>query len=183
MWGLCPLSLTWAVSGCYDGCSIKEVTLCVQGRPGEAITGGLELPPYTPCGSPAVSLWEARATWRGHRRHSGYPARPSSAARLASEKSSRWAQSPAVCTTSSCPSLPTRGHRSRSWGQRALRGRVLTHTIRDLLCRSVMVCYAAVDRRANDHCSYHSRVPSTSPAWYYALTLDSASSHLLCKIC
>lgn len=58
---------------CYDGCSVKEVTLCVQGRPSPGLW---ELPPDTPCRSPAVTLWEAQATWRGHRRHCGHQSHP-----------------------------------------------------------------------------------------------------------
>ena len=153
MWGLCPLPLTWAVSDCYDGCSSKEVTLCVQGRPGEAITGWFRTPSIHSPWKPSCHLGRSQSHLEGPQETLWLPA-PAQLSGQAGE----WKILQVSPVSSSLHHLQPfksphlRSQTSRSWGQQALRCRVLTHTIRDLLR---MVCYAAVESRANDHCSYH----------------------------
>lgn len=156
MWGLCPLPLTWAVSDCYDGCSTKEVTLCVQGRPEEAITGWFRTPSIHSPWKPSCHPVSSQSHLEGPQKTLWLPA-PAQLRGQAGE----WKILQVSPVSSSLHHLQPfksphlRSQTSWSWGQWAPRWRVLTHTIRDLLHRSVMVCYAAVQSRANDHCSYH----------------------------
>lgn len=172
---------------CYDGCSVKEVTLRAQGRPSPGLW---ELPPDTPCRSPAVTLWEAQATWRGHRRHCGHQSHPV-------QGPGRWVKnppgklslqlfaSPPAVQVSSAEVTDIMELRPASpavacpnpWCTESV-------TIIKLFNSSKfgVTCYAAVESGANDHSSYHSMVPSTCPAWYYTLLLYPSSLRLLCKI-